>query len=331
MTLFPKVGILVFGVLMVFCACSQGLPGNPPQAPETVSQGNASSEQTPESRPADPAPAAVGFGMRFLEALQRGDIAEMETMVWSWEETPDALSYWETVTFGDTFTASFVTEQTSEDYAVIQVSLSIEDPGESPLVSGENQLVLTVGCPPFGIGEDVRVLSLIPQAEYDLNRSEDPAAFQVWTFRSWGSIEPFGTAAQIDRNILLNYVVTAASRDFSTHTDGWSYEPLEELTQAQIDQTADRYFGIERLVRTDAACYDREKQVYRLFGRDGGYSSDRVVSNLELPDGNREVVIGQFGSDPLELLPHAKTRYLLAPNGDGSYRFLSATQEVFQP
>ena len=173
--------------------------------------------------------------------------------------------------------------------------------------------------------------SLIPQAEYDLNRSEDPAAFQVWTFRSWGSIEPFDTAAQIDRNILLNYVVTAASRDFSTHTDGWSYEPLEELTQAQIDQTADRYFGIERLVRTDAACYDREKQVYRLFGRDGGYSSDRVVSNLELPDGNREVVIGQFGSDPLELLPHAKTRYLLAPNGDGSYRFLSATQEVFQP
>ncbi len=269
--------------------------------------------------------------MRFLEALQRGDIAEMETMVWSWEETPDALSYWETVTFRDTFTASFVTEQTSEDYAVIQVSLSIEDPGESPLVSGENRLVLTVGCPPFGIGEDVRVLSLIPQAEYDLNRSEDPAAFQVWTFRSWGSVEPFDTAAQIDRNILLNYVVTAASRDFSTHTDGWSYEPLEELTQAQIDQTADRYFGIERLVRTDAACYDREKQVYRLFGRDGGYSSDRVVSNLELPDGNREVVIGQFGSDPLELLPHAKTRYLLAPNGDGSYRFLSATQEVFQP
>lgn len=327
MTLFLKVGLLFFGVSVMLCACTQGLPDDPPQASESVSQGSASSEQLPESRPADPAPAAVDFGVRFLEALQRGDIAEMEKMVWNGRE--GALSYWETVTLGNEFGFSYNEANAEDSYALLEVTLQVEEPGETPLRPGKNRLMLTVGCPPLGIDSDIRVLSLIPQTEYDLNRSEDAAAFQVRTFRSWGSIEPFDAAAQIDKNVLLNYVVTAASRDFSEHADGWVYEPVEELTQEQIDQTARRYFGIEQLVRTDAACYDPEKRVYRLFGRDGGYSSDRIVSNTELPDGNCEVVVGRFDEDPLGLLPHSQIWYLLAPNGDGSYRFLSATQEVF--
>lgn len=329
MTSFWKSVALALGMSAVLCACTSGPPGNPPQGLEPVSQESSLAEPFPESHPSGPMPVAVDFGIQFLEALHRGDIAQMEKMVWNGEA--GTLAYWETVTLGNTFDFHYDEAQADDSYALLEVLLHVKKPGKAPLQPGENQLMLTIGCPPYAIDSDIRVLSLIPKTDYDLNRSEDPAAFQVQTFRSWGSVEPFGSAAQIAPDVLLNYVVTAASRDFSEHADGFSYEPVEELSQEQIDQTASRYFGIERLVRTDAACYDSEKQVYRLFGRDGGNSPERVVSSVELPDGNHEVVIGWFGGDPLALLPRSQTRYLLVPNGDGSYRFLSAIQEDFQP
>ncbi len=182
MTLFWKSVALALGMSAVLCACTQEPPGNPPQGPEPVSQESSSAEPLPESQPSDPMPVAVDFGIQFLEALQRGDITQMEKMVWNGEE--GSLAYWETVTLGNPFDYHYDEAQADDSYALLEVLLHVEEPGKTPLRPGDNQLVLTIG---------------------------------------------------------------------------W------------------------------------------------------------------------FGGDPLALLPYSQTRYLLAPNGDGSYRFLSAIQEDFQP
>ena len=331
-------------IAMLLCAClllaGCGIPDPPRPAPSRPDAPAAVSvpEQTASSHPEAPSAPAEQPGIEaepppeeslspartaelLAAALREGDVPALEALANPAFGVEGKLDYWKTVSIDSVSHGE--PEQDGEDW-LCRFTLEVSDPGETPLKTGENACVARIGCAPYGMWDRYSVLSFAPAGKEipgtELSRSA--AARQVRWMRDFAFFETFDDPAEIDRGALLDFLLGTAARDYPEQEatpigigSGLGY------TQAQLDAVAGKYFGLDGFAMTDSPLYDAESGCYGLNGHGGGYRNERIVRMDEGAD-RCDVWIEQYG-EPFQLLPNGALRYTLAPNGDGSFRYLS--------
>lgn len=254
-------------------------------------------------------------------ALREGDVPALEALANPAFGVEGKLDYWKTVSIDSV--SHEEPEQDGDDW-LCRFTLEVSDPGETPLKEGTNTCVARIGYAPYGMWDAYSVLSFAP-ADKDIPGTElsrSAAARQVRWMRDFAFFETFDDPAEIDRGAMLDFLLGMAAQDYPEE----EATPLKigsglGYTQAQLDAVAGKYFGFDGFTMTDSSLYDAESGCYVLNGHGGGYRNERIVRVDEGAD-LCAVWMEQYG-EPFQLVPNGALRYTLAPNGDGSFRYLS--------
>ena len=205
------------------------------------------------------------------------------------------------------------------------LTLDVSDPGPTNLPAGQGTYVLSIGSN-YMFGGPPTVLSINTPEKFEAHQQalNDPAGQLVIDMRSWGITQTFTTPAEIDPEQMMDFLILMGSRYYGTKIDEYSYDPLTELTQEQIDAMAQKYFNLDSFVLTTSRYYNKETQLYELWGRGGGYSNEKVIEIQEDASTKNKKVTVEVYSDPLQLVTYETLCYTVIPRADGTYYVASA-------
>lgn len=320
--------IVALALLIVLAGCqkrgpaalsapeSESQSSEPVQPRESSSSSRPESETPQESSEESPGPqpqlTAHEVAVEFTRAVLASDIQALERIALLQNGVAD---YWANVRIGS---ASFTVLQEDTYTGLYAVMLDVLDAGKTNLKEGVGSYVLQIG----GMTEGVGVMSLTPAEKHEAQEksAQDKDVAELVFMRYMGLSESFAQPSELDKDKLLEYLIVLASRDFAV-ADG---EQIYELTQAQIDATAKKHFGMNSFVYTQSKFYDQTAQRYMLFGRGFPfYLNEQPVRVEQRPDGEKHVTFEVY-DDSFQTVTGQTILYTMRPNGDGSYYTASA-------
>lgn len=315
--------LVIMALLLTTAGCGQSncSVAPSPELTESISQPESVSEPAPESVVEPAQPTCDEQAAAFVAALESGELDMLkEVLRTSDAAAAEEINYWKGVKLNSVVYAPI---QVKEQSALYELTLDIADAGETSLKTGKHSYKMGVGYAFYG--EDIGVRSITPSEKYiDADTlMANEAAESVNRLRSWWVQQTFATPADIDKDALIEYLIVVASQEENPE------EPNYELTQEQIDAVAQKRFGLDRFVHTTSRYYNKEKQIYELWGKDGYGMNERIV-RLEKTDANpgenQLFVYVETYKDALQVVIDKTIKYTLSPNSDGSLRFVSALE-----
>lgn len=312
---------LLVVLLLAGCRPSNCTVAPAPEATESIASVPESAvpseeeEHLPEERVL---PTPDQMAAAFVEALEEGDIDGLERTANPMSTSKmDFEARWSSVKLAS---IAYEPIEVQEQGGLYTLTLDVTDAGQTSLKTGKHAYVMTVGHPYFG--DDIVVVSITPKEKFMKfdDQAADTAITQVNDLRGLYITQTFATPADIDKDLLLYYLIVAAS--IANDPEARDYE----LAQEDIDAVAKQYFGMDSFVHTTSKFYNKEKQLYELWGGDGIASNSRIVrKEVDAQTGNTLVYLETY-QDSLQVVLDKTIQYTLSPNTDGSYRFVSAVE-----
>lgn len=313
--------LLCLAFLFAGCRASNCTVAPAPEATEsitTVPESAVPSEEEEHLPEELVLPTADQMAAAFVEALQEGDIDALErTANPMFNNKIDFETCWAAVKLNS---IAYEPIEVQEQGGLYTLTLDVTDAGQTSLKTGKHAYVMTVGHPYFG--DDIVVVSITPKEKFMKfdDQAADAAITQVNDLRGLYITQTFATPADIDKDLLLYYLIVAAS--IANDPEARDYE----LTQEDIDAVAKQYFGMDSFVHTTSKFYNKEKQLYELWGGDGIASNSRIVrKEVDAKTGNIFVFLETY-QDSLQVVLDKTIQYTLSPNADDTFRFVSAVE-----
>lgn len=189
-----------------------------------------------------------------------------------------------------------------------KIKITVAQKGSSPFAEGESIYYLETA---MDDGEGHLMATLCPEEDYIPKETiySNPAAALICELRDSG-ISEFGSPQSVDRDAMLSFLTAKAINLF------YGGDLSEGVTQAQLNEMADRCFGLEEFDGTDLAGYDAEAEVYFMLGAGRKPAGNfRIASIVQLNLSTYTVVVEEF-SDPMKTAVSREIRYTSKKNGD---------------
>lgn len=300
--------VLIFG-LTVFTSCDDKKDIN-----SEVTSADESSVSSQDNSSEETAMTVDRLINSFISALAASDTTEIEKLSGAEKGT---YKDWKSMKIAECRLVKEIIKEDENGYGVFEISLNVESAGGSPFAKGANTYYVEIMRNMFTDGPVIQLIKKDKYVEQDKIRASMPAQF-VSEIRDVYHITTFNSPKDIDKNSMLSFLIYKSCNDNSPDKNN----PLDSVTQEQLNATAQRYFGLEAFEATDSAEYDPETQTYMLLGRGASYINDRIVSIKPYSTDTITVVVEEY-SDVLQTRISRSIRYTLKANGDGSYRVLS--------
>ncbi len=299
---------------LLLAGCSHTLPP-PPPTPQ-VSQAIAIAEEIQQAQP----PLDL-LAEAFVQCLRQGDFEQMEVLA---QLPAGTLADWKAATITD---VRVDTREETAYYAHYLVTMQVPYAGGSGLAQGENvrHLILGEGINRQGILAfyDGALLPLSSSDAEGLGRTMNKAEQSVWQMLSIFEPQVFSSPTQLPPDRLVEYAAyKIAERNF---LEGGNFDSGSP-TIGELKYMVWRQFGLANYDVTQSSYYnqrsDRLRVSYPLID-----PAARVLESQELAD-DQMVVQVQVYHDAICAIPSGSYVFMLQPNDDGSYRFVSCYRQA---
>lgn len=261
--------------------------------------------------------AAKTLAQKFLKAFEKKDVKTLKQL--SFRDYDKEGLKWEVLESGGGKITGLKYQPIKllTNYAVYSVSFNIDGERCKPFRQGKNERILEVGT-----YYDSAILQAVSFVDREKFIEPLPAASSQVNELIKFYPQPFQSAAEINKRIMLQYVLFKLERAKLSDSET---EPL--FTQDEIDRSAKQYFGLDSLDGRDTEYYDKDIKLYRNLGFGFPPINSRIYGEAE--NGGKVLVTVEYFADGLQTAHKQSLRYELSKNSDGTFCFVRA-EEVEQ-
>lgn len=199
-----------------------------------------------------------------------------------------------------------------DTHAVYQVSFDTDSGNCSPFLSGHNERILEIDK-----ADDSNTLKTVlfcPPALYNVEKT--PCEQLCSEFITFSGDTLFDSTDQLDTETMLRTII-GDKIVLKRHLPSDALS----LTQPEVDQLAQSFFGIDQIGGTDSPYYDCQSGTYS----DTNFTYQAPVFQfVKVPGDDANTATAVFFKDSMQSLPEKCITYTFQTNDDGTYRFISA-------